>query len=152
MVTALDVSNSILKRGFDEDIQLTPMKLQKMLYLVYKSYLKETGNVLFEERFGVWKYGPVVCDIYNIFKRYKSNGILDYGADSCGAVSIVDESVSHVFKNVLDEVWEKYKKYDGTFLSKLTHKKDTAWYKAAKRKDEFLSDYDIKKEEDFDIE
>ena len=30
MVTALNVANNVLERGFSEDIDITPMKLQKL--------------------------------------------------------------------------------------------------------------------------
>ena len=59
MVSALSVGNTILKRARNDGIDITPMKLQKMIYIVYKEYLKQTGRSLFPERFEVWKYGPV---------------------------------------------------------------------------------------------
>ena len=34
MVSALNVANNILKRGFSEGIDITPMKLQKLTYIV----------------------------------------------------------------------------------------------------------------------
>ena len=34
MVTALNVGNSILERAFTENVDITPMKLQKMIYFV----------------------------------------------------------------------------------------------------------------------
>lgn len=39
MVSALNVANNILDRGFSEGIDITPMKLQKLTYLVYKKIL-----------------------------------------------------------------------------------------------------------------
>ena len=35
MVTALNVANNVLERGFSEDIDITPMKLQKLVYSIY---------------------------------------------------------------------------------------------------------------------
>ncbi len=58
MVTALNVGNSILARAFTENIDITPMKLQKMIYFVYRGYLKETKIPLFNERFEVWTCRP----------------------------------------------------------------------------------------------
>ena len=37
MVNALNVANNILNKGFSENIDITPMKLQKLTYLVYKN-------------------------------------------------------------------------------------------------------------------
>lgn len=51
MISALHVGNTILKRGQAEDIEITPMKLQRLLYIVYKEYYKRTNKALFAERF-----------------------------------------------------------------------------------------------------
>ena len=56
MVSALNVANNILKRGFSEGIDITPMKLQKLTYIVFKKYYQDTGSILFPEMFEVWKY------------------------------------------------------------------------------------------------
>lgn len=152
MVTALNVANSILERGFSEDIDITPMKLQKLTYLVYKKYYQDTNRILFQDRFEVWKYGPVVRSIYDQFKNNKGNAIKDYCKEPDGTIFIVNEDNSPSFKNAIEEIWNKYKFYDGIPLSAMTHRKGTAWYKAAKRNDAYLSDSDIKEEEVFTSE
>lgn len=146
MVTALNVANNILKRGFAENIDISPMKLQKLTYLVYKKYYQNVGQPLFPDRFEVWKYGPVVRDIYEAFKSYKSNAIRQYHKESDGSIIIVDEDKSPQFTLAINETWNKYKKYGGIPLSTMTHQNGTAWYKAAVRKDTYLSDTDIKDE------
>ena len=66
MVIAIHVGNSILMRAFIENIDITPMKLQKLIYFTYQMYLKETDIPLFDERFETWKYGPVISSVYNV--------------------------------------------------------------------------------------
>lgn len=149
MITALNVANTILERAFKEDIDVTPMKLQKLVYIVYKEYLKKTNKSLFSERFEVWKYGPVISSMYDIFKKNKSNAIKEFGAETDGTVWVVDMSSSGNFRIVLDDVWDKYKYIDGIRLSEMTHRKDTAWRKALMAGKPFLSDDDIKGEESF---
>ena len=80
MVNALNVANNILNKGFSENIDITPMKLQKLTYLVYKKYYQDTKKPLFSEPFEVWKYGPVVRSLYDEFKKYKGNAIKGYHA------------------------------------------------------------------------
>lgn len=149
MVTALNVGNSILKRGFEEGIDITPMKLQKLIYIVYKEYYKDTKKSLFTEPIEVWKYGPVVRSVYDEFKEYKSNAIKRYALESDGTALIVNEQKSSKFKEILDRVWNTYKDYDGIPLSEMTHRKDTAWWKAAKEGRPYLSDKDIGEERAF---
>lgn len=149
MVTALNVANNILERGFAENIDITPMKLQKLTYLVYKKYYQDTDRILFQDRFEVWKYGPVVRSIYDAFKEYRGNAIKEYHKEADGSVFIVNEDASSTFKTAINTIWDKYKLYDGIPLSAMTHKEGSAWYLAAKRQDAYLSDADIKKEEVF---
>lgn len=149
MVSALNVANSILQKGFAEDIDITPMKLQKLTYLVYKKFYQDTDLILFQDKFEVWKFGPVVRSIYDAFKEYGGNAIKSYYREADGSILVVDENRSISFKRALETVWEKYKLYDGIPLSLMTHREGTAWHKAAKRGDAYLSDADIKEERAF---
>jgi len=147
MVYALNVANNILKRAFRENVDITPMKLQKLLYFVYKSYLQTTGAKLFEEHFQTWRYGPVVESVYNEFRGYGSNHISSLYKDERGQVWTVDEPNSPEARASIDFVWRNYSQYDGIVLSGYTHMPDTAWYKAFKAGRGFLSDADIQAEE-----
>ena len=149
MTSALSVGNTILKRACNDRADMTPMKLQKMIYIVYKEYLKRTGRSLFPERFEVWKYGPVVRDVYDAFKKYGTNVIKKFYIDCDGYIHTVNKDSSPIFYQILDNVWNKYSPYSGIRLSEMTCKKDTAWYKAAKRDDIFLNDKEIQNEGDF---
>lgn len=149
MVSAISVGNSILKRAFAEDIDITPMKLQKLIYIVYKEYLKKTDKSLFSERFEVWKYGPVIRSIYDAFKYRRANAIKAYALEADGSAYVVNEDSSDVFRQILDYVWDKYKNFDGIVLSQMTHRNGTAWYKAAIVGKTFLSDDEIRAEEEF---
>lgn len=47
MVSALAVGNTILKRAKTDNIDITPMKLQKLIYIVYETYYKKPENHYF---------------------------------------------------------------------------------------------------------
>lgn len=149
MLTALNVGNNLLQRAFSENVDITPMKLQKLLYLVYKRYYKITRRPLFGERFEVWKYGPVVRSVYDEFKYKGANRIDVFAAEADGSVLVGNEKVSPHFREALDFVWERYRDVDGIRLSEMTHMEGTAWYKAAKRGDPFLTDEEIAQEGEF---
>ena len=70
MITALDVANTFLARAKKEKIDISPMKLQKLIYILYKNYLKETKKKLFSDKFEVWKYGPVISEVYQALTGY----------------------------------------------------------------------------------
>ena len=149
MVTALNVANNILKRAFNQNVDVTPMKLQKLLYFVYKRYLQTTGEPLFEELFQTWRYGPVVESVYVAFKEYGANHIDRLYEDERSQIWLADEERSDAIRMALDFVWSKYSEYNGIILSGYTHQPNTAWYKAIKRSGCTLEVGDIRKEEWF---
>ena len=101
MVTALNIANAILYKGFNEGVDLTPMKLQRLLYLTYKEFYKRTNTLLFDEKFEVWKYGPVVRSVNAAFKKYGSNCIKDYYREYNGTVLKASEDKNPTFKSIL---------------------------------------------------
>jgi uncharacterized phage-associated protein len=144
VVTALNVANNFIRRAIDENVSLTPMKLQKMIYFLYAAYLCKTSQQLFAERFGTWKYGPVLDTVYQEFKGFGSSSINRYCAND-GKVVSVDEK-HEIFRQLIDMVWCKYRVYSGIELSKFTHKPESAWYKAYADNQPYLNDQQIEEE------
>lgn len=151
MITALDVANTFLARAKKEKIDISPMKLQKLIYILYKNYLKETQKKLFSDKFEVWKYGPVISEVYQAFKKYRSNRITEFYLNSDGSYNTVKLGNNSYFDKIFEKVWNKYCLIDGIYLSQLTHQKNTAWSKADDRDDTFLNDNDIFEEEEYEI-
>lgn len=151
MITALDVANTFLDRAKKEKIDISPMKLQKLLYILYKVYLQTNGLKLFEDRFEVWQYGPVISSVYQIFKRFRSNKITEYFLNKDGTYNTVRFNHNPRFDKAFEYVWGKYKQLDGVYLSRLTHQPNTAWSKADQRGDIYLDDQEIREEEEYQI-
>lgn len=142
------VCNSLLKKSFEENISITPMKLQKLLYFVYREYLQKYSIELFTERFEVWQYGPVLPSVYSEFRSFHSSRITQFAKNANGSATVVSENGSgRVVIDVINTVWNRYKYYSGIELSKLTHKPGTAWYKAFVQKESTLKMQDIKNEQ-----
>jgi uncharacterized phage-associated protein len=59
-------------------MEVTSMKLQKLLYFACRDYLKKTGRELIPEKFAVWQYGPVLVSVYNQFQSFGSKPITEY--------------------------------------------------------------------------
>ena len=148
MTTALTIANTILAKAFDENIDMTCMKLQKLTYILYKEYLQQTGKPLFSERFEVWKYGPVLHSIQNIYSEFGSNRISKLKSNTDG-IYVINLQTSTEFNNIFEKFWNTYKAYAGTYLAELTYANNTAWYKAAIAHQTFLSDNDIQFEQLF---
>ena len=143
MYDEFTVANSFLRRSFEEKRFVTPMKLQKLLYFLYRDYLQKTGQPLFSERFACWKYGPVLDSVYHRFKRFGSNPIDEY-ATRQGQSFAVDENADPVFASLISRVWEQGKQFTGIQLARMTHNPEGAWNKAYQSDRMLLSDTDIK--------
>lgn len=146
MVSPMHVANNLLLRGESQKTDITPLKLQKLIYFLYKDYLKKTGEPLFSEQFETWTFGPVVPSIYAEFSSYGKKPIRTFARDSRGKCYMVTETGT--FGMSLDKVWRMYGHLSGETLSQLTHRDGTAWSKAKDRKSNFLTIEDIKNEEE----
>jgi len=129
-MSPLVLCNNILRRGYEDGVSISPMKLQKLLYYVSVEYSKATGQKLFSEDFYVWKYGPVMPVVYNYFKPYSGKEIKEYSKDASGNASAYDESSSAVLRRVLDRVWHDLGRLSAVAVSEMTHKSDSGWCKA----------------------
>ncbi len=150
MNKTLAIANTFLEKAYSEKIMISPMKMQKIIYILYKSYLKETNKKIFDEKFEVWKYGPVIRSVYNAFKYYGSNPITTFYKEKVDNYFTIDLSKNNDFTKIFNRVWETYKNIDGIYLSMLTHLDDTAWDLAFKRNESYLCDDDIRNEFDYE--
>ena len=143
MSTPLYLSNNFIQRALEEDIPLSPMKLQKLIYFTFRDHLQSTGSIkLFNDPICAWKHGPVVEAVYTHFKPFKADSINRFYRDSNDDVYVIDEK-SEPFGKVLDAIWQRYKHLNGIDLSLITHTEGSAWYKAWTTQKPFLDDEDI---------
>ena len=48
MLSTQIIANTILMSAFEEKISVTPMKLQRLIYFIYKDFLKTTEDKTFQ--------------------------------------------------------------------------------------------------------
>lgn len=149
MAIAYDLCNNILARAFRDNIKVTPMKLQKLLYYVCVLCLKKTDLYPLEESFEVWKYGPVMPSVYAMFKPYRANPIKKYAIDINGDAWTVDEIKHPVITDCVETVWDRLKNYSGSQLARRTHQEGSGWYCAWERGDTIIAVEDMKNDATF---
>lgn len=147
MIPVQAVCNSILKRAFDEHISVSPMKMQKILYFIYRDYLQRTHQKLFGDNFQTWKYGPVVTSVYDEFKSFGASAITRFAKDANGQSLIVREDVVPDIAASITSMWALCKGKTGVDLSKITHEQGSAWWNAWATNCGVLCDEDIMKDE-----
>lgn len=107
------------------EIDITPLALQKLLYYVQAFFYAIFGEVLFPDDCQAWVYGPVFPDVYY---RYR-----DYGYDPANNPSDVFENdfeeltVKEI--SLLDAVIDSFGKCSGSILSIITHN-EIPWIEA----------------------
>lgn len=127
---ATDLCNNILLRGKRDNVSISPMKLQKLMYYVCRDYVKETNQMPINELFEVWQYGPVLPSVYGEFKSFGSNPITSYAKDATGRSYKVNEEENPILASTIEIVWAKNKHLSGIQLSAKTHQPNSGWYRA----------------------
>lgn len=98
-----------VKRG-----SLTPLKLQKLLYLSQGWSYVWDGIPLFQDEFEAWQYGPVNLRVYNWLKKYGRQEIPEFEGEFYEFYNLND-------KETLDAIWNNYCSYSAFELVELTH-------------------------------
>ena len=124
------VANSFIQRARGGLIpNLTPMKLQKLLFFAQSWHLKWYKKPLIDDVFCRWQYGPVIPSLYHEFKHYGDQPIDRFGTfvSPLGAIEAFvfddDQNAMHV----IEEVIRAYGIYTGPQLSNITHRPGSAW-------------------------
>ncbi|MBA5725485.1 Panacea domain-containing protein [Bombella favorum] len=120
MVSVQTVANRFLELASDHDMQLTPMKLLKLVYLAHGWMLGTHRVPLIRNRIEAWMYGPVVPELYEQIRHYKRNPVTT-------TLQAPTETLSPQMREVINRVFDTYKGMSGPELSTLTHLPNTPW-------------------------
>lgn len=120
------VANRFLALADAKGDALTPMQLLKLVYMAHGWMLGLVGRPLIKEEVEAWQYGPVIPELYNAVRRYKSQPV---AAQIEGVDGYLDGEETHI----IDQVYQIYGQRSGPALSRLTHQPDSPWAKVYKR-------------------
>ena len=117
--TAIEVARYFLALQ-DEDVvgDVSNLKLQKLLYYAQGVYLALEGRALFSERIEAWMYGPVVPDVYHLFKQYEGRAVPP--EEAVTTTPIKDDAI----RDLLTEVYEVFGQFSPWRLRDMTHEED----------------------------
>ncbi|AHD06125.1 putative phage-associated protein [Paenibacillus larvae subsp. larvae DSM 25430] len=119
-------------------VQVSHLKLQKLLYYVYADFLLATGKKLFKEPIVAFEYGPVVEEVFHKYKVHGSSEI-DYKEDEYFCIYTDEFAVTPSFMRVASsehgiyavgfilKVLDKYESYSAGELVKKTHQVGGPW-------------------------
>lgn len=118
------------------DADMTPRKVQKLLYLLHGAYLVETNTCLLTEPFVKGQYGPVLNSLEEELSQYEGVPIDDYikefDVQSCEVKPFfVSLDSLPQFQSILETVWTKYGALPLVTLSSMLNADGTAWSKTS---------------------
>lgn len=117
-------TNSILECAAEKNILLTPLKLQKLLYINYGIELTEGKGFREYMKFEAWTYGPVLPMIYHKYKYLGGELIKNKLTDE------EDNVIRLIHNNHVLYTIKEYGNLRGAQLVDLLHRKEGAWWKA----------------------
>jgi uncharacterized phage-associated protein len=133
------IANKFLELSRNENLDITQMKLQKLVYISHGFCLAILNKPLISDDIQAWQYGPIIPELYNEFKPFGKSPI-----KSLATNMYVDDDLEiiktpvYINKNdneindLLETIWEKYKRYNGIQLSNMTHQDNTPWHQTYK--------------------
>lgn len=129
---AKTVALYFLELGESEGIQITHMKLQKLIYFAHGWCLALLEKPLIQESIEAWNYGPVIDNIYYWLRSFRSSPIdLRSLTVSIGILGeLEDLKKDLIVARLISKVWDAYKDYDALELSKMTHVSMSPWAQA----------------------
>ena len=104
---ALTIAKWIINKVHSE-----PLKLQKLLYLAQGYSYAFNDRPMFNDELEGWLHGPVVREVYNMFRNYQFNSI-DINFEICE----LDKETLDVLNYVIDH----FAKYDAKYLEEMSH-------------------------------
>jgi uncharacterized phage-associated protein len=120
---ALLIADYLLLRAKQDKKVITNKKLQKLLYYVQAWSAAIENKRAFDDKIEAWVHGPAIKKVYLAYQKC-GNKPIDKEVSS-DVVSCIPEPT----RQLIDEVWQVYDKYDGDYLELLTHSEEP-WQKA----------------------
>lgn len=159
LYTASHTANYFLERAEKEKVDMTLMKLVKLVYIAHGWSLSVLDKPLISssDTIEAWQYGPVIPSLYHELKHFGSSSFtkgtrskfFDPSDGNEPSSSSIDEKHTNLTK-LLSLVWKLYGKKTGTMLMRLTHQKDTPWSECYNEGERYIRIEDSQIKEHFD--
>ena len=122
MYKATEVAWKILKVAKENGIDISNLQLQKLVYIAHGYMLGWKNKPLCNDAMEAWVYGPVVSNVYHLFK---DNGKAPIPVNQ-NVVTDLDGDIDAEY--IIDGVVRHYGNKSAPELVSLTHQKNTPWH------------------------
>lgn len=112
MSRAEELAAFLIAYSIKQSCLISNLKLQKLLYFAQCYALISENRKLFDEPIEAWAFGPVVPDVYILYKQYGGARILGPARNT--------EPISKKDRQILIAVFNQFKNWSATDLTQLT--------------------------------
>ena len=117
--TAITLAKYIVTKCVNDNVPISNLQLQKILYYIQKYYLSN-GGLAFSDEIEAWQFGPVVPDVYYRFCVF-------------GAMPITSTynnvEIAPIDASIIDRIVEEKRMLNPWDMVRETHAKHGAWHK-----------------------
>ena len=137
MYSSIAIANYFLDLAENKGEPLDALKLQKLVFIAHGWHLAIHNEPLISERVEAWRWGPVISQVYDVFKYYGDKEITGRGTMMRRMSQDPRDIIEDIPKvkaddkdtiEFLNEVWKVYGEYSGIQLANLTHEKGSPWH------------------------
>lgn len=141
MYDARGIAIIVIEGAKEKGKEISNLQLQKILYYIQKRFLKEYNTCCFKNSIFAWKHGPVVRDVYDLYREFGGEKIPSPRKGTMQIIAVLEgerfrpdykeiifeeKNLSEQHKTLILEEAEKYYDYNPWELVALSHE-ETAW-------------------------
>lgn len=137
-MSVFSVTNTLLHRAYaaKDDADLSPLRVQALLYLLHGWYLAIVGSPLLPAPFVAGKYGPILPELASELRAYGGDPVDEYihefdPSSYTLRPLFVNEAAFPQFRDILEQVWSVYRPLSTVQLRGLSNQSDSPWAKTA---------------------
>ena len=120
------VANYFIEMGVQDNMPITPMKTQKLIFFAHGWMLGIHGRPLLDTGFESWRYGPVMPVVYH--------RLAYHGGDTIPQpILALPKDFDDDELEIMTQVYELYAPFDDISLSGMTAAKDGPWHRTWKK-------------------
>lgn len=127
---ARGIANLILDFADEEQVKLSNLQLQKVLYFCHAHFLIANGTQLVHGKFQAWEHGPVMRYVYDEFKAHGRNKITNRATKlnhAAGRREIVTVDIRDDYLELLRLVSNFYSRFSASKLRAMSHASGGPW-------------------------
>lgn len=115
----LDIAKYVVYKSYLSGNPVDQLKLQKLLYYIQAEFLVMYSEKCFNEKILAWRFGPVVEEVYNKYRKYSSMDL--YPVSN---YTIENSGIEALHIELIDNVIERYSNLSSWGMVQKTHKEE----------------------------